>query len=181
VSAIAGIQLGTGVTLMIKAHDLIKSLQWTITGANWADNFTWVLLAYLFVIGCYSNRVPSALILFIIGVLLALVRMFTDPNGPVNPPQAGGHYPDTIIIPSLGDFRAGFLNAGLGQIPLTTLNSVIALAALIDDLFPEKHASTTSISLSIGCMNLIGCWFGSMPFWYVQVEVGNANSLQPIY
>ncbi|KAI8581924.1 hypothetical protein K450DRAFT_206868 [Umbelopsis ramanniana AG] len=163
-SVIKGIQLGTGVTLMIKAHDLVKTLQWTITGANWADNFTWVLLAYIFVIGCYNRRVPSALILFLIGLTFALVRMFTNPNGPINTPRPGGHYPDTIIVPSPDDFKTGFLNAGLGQIPLTALNSVIALSVLIDDLFPEKHATTTSIAMSVGLMNLIGCWFGSMPF-----------------
>jgi hypothetical protein len=160
-----GIQLGTGVTLMIKAHDLIKTLQWTITGANWADNYTWVLLAYIFVISCYNNRVPSALILFAIGLIIALVRMFTNHNGPINSPSAGGHYPDTIIVPSPDDFKTGFLNAGLGQIPLTCLNSVVALSVLIDDLFPEKHATTSSIAISVGLMNLIGCWFGSMPYW----------------
>ncbi|KAH8556387.1 hypothetical protein BGW37DRAFT_510961 [Umbelopsis sp. PMI_123] len=159
-----GIQLGTGVTLMIKAHDLIKTLQWTITGANWADNYTWVLLAYIFVISCYNNRVPSALILFAIGLIIALVRMFTNHNGPINSPSAGGHYPDTIIVPSPDDFKTGFLNAGLGQIPLTCLNSVVALSVLIDDLFPEKHATTSSIAISVGLMNLIGCWFGSMPY-----------------
>jgi hypothetical protein len=150
---------------MIKAHDLIKALQWSITGANWADNFTWVLLAFIFVIGSYDKRVPSALILFLIGLTFALIRMFTNPNGPIDPPRAGGHYPDTIIVPSPDDFKTGFLNAGLGQIPLTALNSVIALSVLIDDLFPEKHATTTSIAMSVGLMNLIGCWFGSMPFW----------------
>ncbi|KAJ2964230.1 hypothetical protein NQZ79_g807 [Umbelopsis isabellina] len=90
--------------------------------------------------------------------------MFADPEGPTNPPVAGGHYPDTIIVPSAEDFQIGFLNAGLGQIPLTSLNSVIALAALIHDLFPERTASTTSISMSVGIMNLIGCWFGCMPY-----------------
>ncbi|KAG2182326.1 hypothetical protein INT43_007256 [Umbelopsis isabellina] len=161
---IRGIQLGTGVSLMIKAHGLIKTLQWRISGENWSDNYTWVLLAFILVISCYNSRVPTALILFFIGLLFALIRMFADPEGPTNPPVAGGHYPDTIIVPSPEDFQIGFLNAGLGQIPLTSLNSVIALAALIHDLFPERTASTTSISMSVGIMNLTGCWFGCMPY-----------------
>lgn len=79
------------------------------------------------------------------------------------PNVIGGHYPDTIIVPNAQEFRNGLLNAGLGQLPLTSLNSVIALCALIDDLFPEKHASASSVAMSVGLMNLIGCWFGAMP------------------
>ncbi|KAI9484687.1 hypothetical protein BDB00DRAFT_792655 [Zychaea mexicana] len=85
-------------------------------------------------------------------------------RGNTSCPVAAGHYPDTIIRPRPEDFRTGFANAGLGQIPLTALNSVIALSALIDDLFPDRHADTSRISMSVGAMNLIGCWFGSMPF-----------------
>lgn len=81
----------------------------------------------------------------------------------ISPSVTGGHYPNTIIVPSSEQFKIGFLNAGLGQLPLTALNSVIALCALIDDLFPEKHVTTSSVAVSVGLMNLIGCWFGAMP------------------
>ncbi|KAF9583257.1 hypothetical protein BGW38_009904, partial [Lunasporangiospora selenospora] len=75
-----------------------------------------------------------------------------------------GVYTVSTVIPTLEEFKHGFLSAGLGQIPLTALNSVIALAAISQDLFPERPASTPTISVSIGVMNLIGCFFGSMPF-----------------
>ncbi|KAI9020906.1 hypothetical protein CLU79DRAFT_204578 [Phycomyces nitens] len=137
---------------------------WHISYANWSDNFTWVLLATIFVFACYRTKVPSALILFLIGLLFALIRMFvTDKNTMIPHPVAGGYYPNTIIHPTPAEFRTGFLNAGLGQIPLTCLNSVVALSILIDDLFPDKHVNTASISMSVGLMNLIGCWFGAMP------------------
>lgn len=124
------------------------------------------MLAFIFVIVCYRTRVPSALILFLIGLVFALVRVFATSEGAAYPrPVAGGHYPDTVIRPTPEEFRTGFVNAGLGQVPLTALNSVIALSALIDDLFPDHHADTSVISMSIGAMNLVGCWFGSMPFW----------------
>lgn len=133
---------------------------------NWADNYTWVLLSFIFVMICYRTRIPSALILIIIGIIFALIRMYvTDKDLGYQRPVAAGHYPDTVIRPTPEEFRDGFVNAGLGQVPLTALNSVIAVAALIDDLFPEQHTGTSKIAMSIGVMNLIGCWFGSMPFW----------------
>ncbi|KAI9244463.1 hypothetical protein BDA99DRAFT_529043 [Phascolomyces articulosus] len=166
VAVVRGIQLGAAASLIKKAHSLTSSLDWKITTDTWSDNTTWLLFSFIFVMGCYRTRVPSALILFIIGLIFALIRMFgTERDSLGLPwPVAGGHYPDTIIRPTPEEFRTGFGNAGVGQIPLTALNSVIALSALIDDLFPDRHADTATISMSIGVMNLIGCWFGSMPF-----------------
>lgn len=163
--SIAGLQLGTAVQLIIKAHNLIPGLKWTIDKSNWANNNTWVLLAFIFVVACYRTRIPSALILFCIGLIFALVLMFATSAGDhlPRPSVIGGHYPDTVTVPNAHEFRTGFLNAGLGQLPLTCLNSVIALCALIDDLFPNKHATTSSVAMSVGIMNLIGCWFGAMP------------------
>ncbi|KAI8376404.1 uncharacterized protein BYT42DRAFT_385458 [Radiomyces spectabilis] len=164
VPVVRGLQLGTGIQLIRKAQGLVANLQWKIVAENWADNYTWVLLSFIFVFSCYRTRIPTALILFLIGLLFALIRMFvTDTELNLPHPVAAGHYPDTIVRPTPIDFGNGFVNAGLGQIPLTTLNSVIALCALIDDLFPDKHASPATVSMSIGIMNLIGCWFGAMP------------------
>lgn len=155
--------MGTAVQLIIKAHNLIPKLQWKITTENWSDNNTWVLLSFLFVVACYRTKIPSALILFLIGLIFALVLMFAEGRDVPHPTVGSGHYPDTIIVPSPEQFKNGFLNAGLGQLPLTTLNSVIALCALIDELFPKHHAKTSHVAMSVGIMNLIGCWFGAMP------------------
>jgi MFS superfamily sulfate permease-like transporter len=162
---VIGLQLGTGVQLIIKAHKLVPTLAWKIDSSNWADNNTWVLLSFIFVVACYHTKVPSALILFLIGLIFALVLMYATSagDGLPRPSVIGGHYPDTIIVPTPTEFRNGFLNAGLGQLPLTTLNSVIALCALIDELFPQQHATTSSVAMSVGIMNLVGCWFGAMP------------------
>jgi MFS superfamily sulfate permease-like transporter len=155
--------LGTAVQLIIKAHNLIPKLQWKITAANWSDNNTWVLLSFIFVVACYRTKIPSALILFFIGLIFALILMFAEGRDVPHPTVGSGHYPDTVIVPSPEQFKNGFLNAGLGQLPLTTLNSVIALCALIDELFPKHHAKTSHVAMSVGIMNLIGCWFGAMP------------------
>ncbi|KAH8911906.1 hypothetical protein BR93DRAFT_32520 [Coniochaeta sp. PMI_546] len=51
----------------------------------------------------------------------------------------------------------------LGQLPLTTLNSVVAVSALAGDLMPVFPVSVTSLGFSVAGMNLVGCWFGAMP------------------
>lgn len=57
-----------------------------------------------------------------------------------------------------------FFEAGIGQLPLTTLNSIIAVTHLSADLLPEVPIpSITAIGLSVAGMNLFGCWFGAMP------------------
>ena len=47
--------------------------------------------------------------------------------------------------------------------PLTTLNSVVSVCQLSRDLFPARPVSQTSVAISVGLMNLIGCCFGAMP------------------
>ena len=62
------------------------------------------------------------------------------------------------------EFKTGALDAGLGQIPLTTLNSVIAVSYLSADLLPHLPTpEVTSIGISVALMNLVGGWFGAMP------------------
>ncbi|RFU36087.1 hypothetical protein B7463_g180, partial [Scytalidium lignicola] len=69
-----------------------------------------------------------------------------------------------IFVPDSRDFRIGAIDAGLGQIPLTTLNSIIAVSYLSADLLPHLPApSVTEIGVSVALMNLVGGWFGVMP------------------
>ena len=59
---------------------------------------------------------------------------------------------------------AQVLEAGVGQLPLTALNSVVAVSFLAADLLPDVPTpSATSIGLSVAAINLVGCWFSAMP------------------
>jgi MFS superfamily sulfate permease-like transporter len=78
-------------------------------------------------------------------------------------PQPAIYFP-TPSAPSGNDILIGLLKAGLGQLPLTILNSVIAVSLLASDLFPDKKLETSSIAISVGLMNLIGVWFHSVPY-----------------
>ncbi|CAG8548494.1 19692_t:CDS:2 [Racocetra fulgida] len=167
ISIIRGIQLGAGITLIIKSADLVRQRgSWGGSSWQWSDNYEWAILAFIFVFIFYSSRrIPTALILFIFGLIVAIIKVSVS-NDKSKLPSISFNYPDVIVIPTLEEFKNGFLTASLGQLPLTALNSVIALAALAEDLFPKwTHVVTVEkISVSIGFMNIIGCFFGSIPY-----------------
>ncbi|KVI05978.1 molybdate transporter 2 [Cynara cardunculus var. scolymus] len=104
------------------------------------------------------SSIPAALIVFLIGIILCFV---IDPTI-INDLQLGPSKFHVLKI-TWDDMKTGFLRAAVPQIPLSVLNSVIAVCKLSDDLFPEHEASVTAVSMSVGLMNLVGCWFGAMP------------------
>jgi hypothetical protein len=74
-----------------------------------------------------------------------------------------------LYLPTWQGLKNGVLKAGLAQLPLTSLNSVIAVSHLAAQLFPEReHAQGWRwrpgvVAVSVGAMNLVGCWFGAFP------------------
>ncbi len=63
----------------------------------------------------------------------------------------------------IGVLGAGIVSTGVPQLPLTTLNSVVAVCQLSADLFPAKPVRPVLVSVSVGLMNMVGAWFGAMP------------------
>ncbi|CAN6442057.1 unnamed protein product [Victoria cruziana] len=105
-------------------------------------------------------RIPAALVIFFVGIALCFVR-----NPAIVKNLKFGPSRISLMAISMEDWKIGFLRAAIPQIPLSILNSVIAVCKLSTDLFPESgaHVSATTVSVSVGAMNLIGCWFGAMP------------------
>ena len=160
VPVVKGIQVGAGFSLIISSGSkLVGDLSWV--GPSWADNLIWAIAAFLFLLlSGIIPRVPYALIVLVVGLVLAGISIST--SGAVSPRFAIWH-PQTVHFRAV-DWRIGILDAGLGQLPLTTLNSIIAVVALAGDLLPSVTTPTvTSIGLSVAAMNLIGCWFRAMP------------------
>ncbi|KAJ5119118.1 hypothetical protein N7448_010826 [Penicillium atrosanguineum] len=159
VPVIKGIQVGAGLSLVISAcGGMLKPLGWI--SPSWADNRIWAIAAFvaLIVTNIY-RRVPYALALFAVGLVFAIIRT-----------ALSGHMPGFeiwhpyIVIPNPRQWQVGALDAGVGQIPLTTLNSIVAVVHLSHDLLPDvRTPSITHIGLSVAAMNLLGCWFGAMP------------------
>lgn len=104
------------------------------------------------------SAIPSALIVFLLGLVLCFLR---DPSI-IHKIKLGPSKIHVLKI-TLEDWRVGFLRGAIPQIPLSVLNSVIAVCKLSKDLFPAMEVSATSVSVSVGLMNLVGCWFGAMP------------------
>ncbi|KAL2404989.1 hypothetical protein ABEF93_008507 [Exophiala dermatitidis] len=161
IPVVKGIQVGAGLSLIIAAGTkALAALSWTTP--SWADNYLWMVLAFvgLFALNVWP-RTPYALILSVIGIVFAVILI------------AGGehyHLPGFEIwhpytqLPKGKDWKTGILDAGVGQLPLTTLNSVVAVTHLAADLLPEiETPSVTAIGISVASMNLFGCWFGALP------------------
>lgn len=155
---VKGIQVGAGLSLVLSAGTtLFQPLGWTTPNAE--DNLIWVLFAFIALLATQKmQKVPYALLIFILGLILSL--FIADAR---NLPSFRIWHP-TTLVPSWTAFETGALDAGLGQIPLTTLNSIIAVSYLSADLLPHIPApGVTEIGISVALMNLIGGWFGAMP------------------
>lgn len=104
------------------------------------------------------SAIPAALIVFLVGLFLCFVR---DPSI-IKDLQFGPSKFHVLTI-TWDDWKTGFIKAAIPQIPLSILNSVIAVCKLSGDMFPDREASVAKVSVSVGIMNLVGCWFGAMP------------------
>jgi predicted benzoate:H+ symporter BenE len=115
VPVVKGIQVGAGLSLCLSAgSSLLAPLSWT--GPWWGDNLIWALVAALFLLFTLAYpRLPYALIVFSVGIILSLLSSSSqDPSvssGPTIP----------VVHPSPKDFWKATTTASLGQLPLTLL------------------------------------------------------------
>ncbi|MBI5507989.1 MAG: sulfate transporter [Deltaproteobacteria bacterium] len=154
-SVVRGLQLALGLSLVMKALQMVADTQ---VGIGPDSYLTGILSALVVLALFFSSRVPAALVLFGAGLGLA-VWTHPDVLGSLSL-----HLSLPRLTPlSIGDFVSAFPRAALPQIPLTALNSVVAVCALSVDLFPDRAASPRKVALSVGAMNLVAAWFGGMP------------------
>ncbi len=154
-SVVRGLQLALGLSLVMKGMQMVAGTNQWMAPDSYA---TGILSALVVLLLFFSRRFPAALILFGIGLLLAV---WTHPEV-VSSLGVGLTFP-SWSPPAWNDFVTAFPKAALPQIPLTTLNSVIAVCALSADLFPDRRAEPRRVAVSVGVMNLVACWFGGMP------------------
>ncbi|KAK7311844.1 hypothetical protein RJT34_10247 [Clitoria ternatea] len=101
---------------------------------------------------------PSAFIVFVLGVVLGFIR-----RPKVVHEIKFGPSSIEVVRMTRNEWKQGFIKGTVPQLPLSILNSVIAVCKLSSDLFPGKDFSVTSLSVTVGTMNLVGGWFGAMP------------------
>jgi len=155
IAVVRGLQLALALTL------LMRGLKSVAPGADlWAsDGLGFAILAGVAVLLLRdSRRVPVALVLFLSGISIVWVTA----------PQAFASirlepWWPTLALPTTAEFRAAWWSAAVPQVPLTLLNSVVAVCALSVDMFPTRPAPPTKVAVSVGLMNLLAGPFGAMP------------------
>lgn len=159
IPVVKGIQLGAGLSLIISAgSSLLRPLGWVHPVF---DNRLWALLAFLVLIGSQRiPRFPYALYMFVLSLVLAAVHIAVDHH------DSDGHWfhiwHPHVHIPHFLSHRS--IAMAIGQLPLTTLNSIIATNALSLDLLPDlTPPSVTELGLSVAAMNLSSFLLGAMP------------------
>ena len=160
IPVVKGIQLGAGLSLILGAgSSLLQPLHWVHPVL---DNRLWALFAFLVLIATQRlPRFPYALSFFILAMVFALIQVLTSHHAL---PWFHIWRPEFVMPHWAGKHDAPALWMAIGQLPLTTLNSIIAVSALAADLLPDMPTpSVTSIGISVGMMNVTGTWFGAMP------------------
>ncbi len=150
------IQAGTGIRFSLSGVNMLKALK------EWLGYDGYLLSIISALIVClnfskykYSKYIPSALILFVIGLVISSVQTSMASYKFFNP--------FFITYMSAEDWKNGFIKGAIPQIPLTILNSVIGIVDLSNSLFENNKMSIKEASLSLGFINVLGCPFGAIP------------------
>jgi MFS superfamily sulfate permease-like transporter len=163
VPVVKGVQVGAGLQLIISAGtSLLRPLGWV--RPRWNDNHVWTIAAFAFLVVCVAVEkktvVPFALVVTIVGVILACVAPGFPNDGIVHVPIIWHPH---IYSYSWRDF-VDALPTAVGQLPLTVLNSILATSHLAAHLFPsEPVPSLTYLGLSLSITNFVSAPFGAMP------------------
>lgn len=154
-SVIRGIQLAVGLSLLVKGIQMIGNTKDLIG----LDSLTTGVVTFLLVLlSFHFKKVPVAILVFIVGMLISLNSSYLQ----VSSSEFELWFPRFHHL-GWNDFVTAFPRAALPQIPLTLLNSVIAVCALSADLFPNYTLHPKKVAVSVGLMNLVSAWFGGMP------------------
>lgn len=154
-SVVRGLQLALGLSLLMKGLQMIAGTgAWLGTDGRLVGVIAAIAVPAFF----FSRKVPAALVLFVAGLGLAV---WGHPE--VARALRFAPYWPHFEPPHWADFQSAFLKASLPQLPLTVVNSVVAVCVLSADLFPGRRAAPRRVAVSVGAMNLVACWFGGMP------------------
>ncbi len=154
-SVVRGIQVTVGLSLLMKGAQMVAGTK-TMFGPDGFATAAAAVLVVLFM--SHSRKMPAALLLLFGGIGIAIWK---------SPGALGAIAPGIWLphwsLPHMADFEVSFPKAALPQIPLTTLNSVVAVCTLSADLFPDRPVTPRRVAISVGLMNLAGAPFGAMP------------------
>lgn len=150
---VRGIQAGVGIKLawtgMVWLADL-PAIGW--------DSWILALLVGILVAFVAGRSQPILLYVFLAGfALLALDHPSAYQNLSLDLPAF------TLATPVAAEWWSGLTRGAIPQLPLTLLNSVIAVCALSADYFPGRGVEPKRMAASVGLMNLACVPLGGMP------------------
>ena len=150
---VRAIQLGIGIKLILHAIEWLGPLP--ALGIN--SLMVAFLIGVLLLVGTIRNW-PIVLPIFAAGfAIIAIEAPAAYQTLTINPPTFDW------ITPTAEEWRDGLLHGALPQIPLTLLNSVIAVCALSGDYFSKQRIAPKRMALSVGLMNLLCVGWSGLP------------------
>jgi len=150
---VRGIQLGVGLKLAWKGLQWVGELPvWGLNSIVMSAAIGLLLLFFL------VRKIPGLLFVFIAGFMLVYLEH------PALFSQLSFSLPTVaLVLPTAAEWKVGLLQGSLPQLPLTLLNSVIAVCALSADYFPNRGIKPNRMAASVGVMNFICVPFGAIP------------------
>jgi hypothetical protein len=142
---ISVIQMSQGLIFVTQGvKDIVNVNKWI-----GCDSYLTSIIVGLFIVLTWNSKnskIPTALIIFIVGLIIAGSTYTSSTQYTVLNP---------FIYTNLSgkDFLEGF-KATFTQLPLTLLNSVISTIELAHSLFPENKLTINNISYTIGLINV---------------------------
>jgi len=152
---VRAVQLALGIKLLMTGVAMSTAMQ---PRMGW-QGITLAAVSCGLLLGLRSSRrVPAALAVFVLG----LVALFAAQPQLFTSLRLGLEWPALQSI-SKSDWIPALWRGAVPQIPLTVLNSVMAVSLLSADLFGERRAEPGKLALSVGLLNVLLCPFGAMP------------------
>lgn len=165
-AAVRGLQIGLGFNLFQKALQMLPDgMLPTWSASSWLQWDGYLLTMFMFIFAVMSNkskRVPTAFVIFLVGIIIAGVRLVRN-QSPFSLATTEFH----VVSISSSDWARGAINGAIPQVPTTLLNSVVAVVKLNNDLYKSEGRDTgvtmAKVAFSVGLMNVLFCWFGGYP------------------
>lgn len=146
---VKAIQMGLALILTLMALKLLT-----------ANMILSIISIILILIGIFFPKIPSALLLTIIGIVLVFTQgQFSAELLSISLPKLQFHFPSFV------DLGWGMLYAGFAQIILTFTNVMVATVSLANQLFPqeEKPLQANILAKSMGITNIVTPFLGGIP------------------
>ncbi|MGR3176787.1 MAG: putative sulfate/molybdate transporter [Candidatus Anammoxibacter sp.] len=150
---VRGIQLGVGLKLAVKGIGWMMELP----AFGWNSITVSILTGIVLLIFLARNK-PGLIFVFFAGFIFLYLDNPAVYNG------IGFSLPSFhFVLPDALEWKVGLLNGAIPQLPLTILNSVIAVSVLSLGYFPNSGIKPKRMAASVGVMNLLCVPFGAIP------------------